>query len=195
MATQFSMIQIMNAALISQGFEEIVSTNDGSNECRLLSRNWPTIVEAELEAGLYSFARKQETLVSRIAGQFGFMDGYRVPNGALHVRRVWDLENPEELVDWVQDGTAVYVNSPDGITIEYAEAADPSLWTATFTLGVQYKLEAVLLRFKEEPNQAGRMEQMAELTLQKARTLSSKSRSAKEPFRASRFARARFGRG
>ena len=89
MATQFSMLQIMNAALIAQGRDEIVSENDGSNEWRLLSRNWPLIVEAELEDGAYNFTREQRELLTRSAGKYGYEDAYVVPLTALHVRRLW----------------------------------------------------------------------------------------------------------
>ena len=185
----------MNAALMSQGYEEIVTENDGSDECRLLSRNWPLIVESELEKGLYSFTKSQETLLSRSAGRFGYEDSYLVPLDALHVRRVWDQASQVRQIEWVQDGTHVYVNAASGVIVEIIKAADPSLWTATFSLGVQYALEAVLLRFKEEPTQAAEMARQSALTFQDARTTSSKSRSAKEPFRPSKYARARFGRG
>lgn len=197
MATNFSMLGIMNAALISQGFEEILSENDGTNEQRLLSRNWPALVEAELEDGLYHFTKKQVQITTRQEGLFGYADAYLVPQAALHVRRVWteDDSGVRDFPDWVQDGNAVHVNSPDGVWIEYLEVADPSMWGANFTRGVQMKLEAVLLRFKEEVGAAERMEAQAETYFQRARTNSSRSRSAQEPYKASRFARARFRRG
>lgn len=192
------MIELMNAALISQGFETIVSENDGSDEYRLLSQNWPLIVERELEKGLYSFTKRQEVLNQRIAGKYGFADGYRVPDAALHVRRLWseDADGVRDIgLDWVQDGQNVYVNFADGVVIEYVEAADPAMWTATFSAGVKARLEAVLCRFREEPRNGEAMDQQAEAMFQDARTNSSKSRSATEPFRRGRFATARFTRG
>ncbi len=197
MSTQFSMLELMNAALITQGFDEMLSEEDGSDEWRLLSRNWPTIVEAELEDGLYNFTKIQIELTSRSDGKFGFVDAYIVPLAALHVRRVWaqDDDGVRTDLDWVQDGSKVYVTKDDGIFIEYVETADTSLWSANFARGVQMKLEAVLLRCKEEHQTALSMEQQAEIYFQRARTKASKSRSATEPYRRSRFARARFNRG
>lgn len=197
MTTQFSMLGIMNAALISQGFEEILAENDGSDEHRLLSRNWPTIVEAELEDGAYFFTKKQTALVTRTDGIFGYDDAYLVPAAALHVRRLWteETEGERNFLSWVQDGTRVYVNAPSGVFIEYAEAADASIWSANFTRGVQLKMEACLLRFKEEHATAQATEQNAEVYFQRARTNSSKSRSAQNPYKESRFAKARFRRG
>ena len=192
------MIELMNAALISQGFETIVSENDGSDEYRLLSQNWPLIVEAELEDGFYHFTKKQEALNQRVPGKYGYSDGYRVPDAALHVRRLWseDSEGVRDIGhDWVQDGQNVYVSMPDGVSIEYIEVADESLWSANFSAGVKARLEAVLCRFNEETREGEAMDQRAEMMFQRARTNSSKSRSATEPFRKGRFAKARFTRG
>lgn len=187
----------MNAALISQGFDDMLSEGDGSDEWRLLSRNWPTLVEAELEDGFYSFTKKQADLLTRADGGFGYADAYLVPDAALHVRRLWteDATGTRDFPDWVQDGQRVHVNSTEGVTIEYIEVADPSMWSANFSRGVQKKMEAVLLHFKEEHGTAQMVEQEAENYFQRARTNSAKSRSATEPFKQSRFARARFNRG
>lgn len=189
------MLELMNAALISQGYDELLSENDGTVEGRLLSLNWPTIVEAELENGLYTFTKQQEVLLTRQEGRFGYRDAYLIPASALHVRRLWiDMPNRDrDLPDWVQDGLRVHVNHGAGVVIEYVEAADPSFWSANFSRGVQLKLEAVLARFKEESGE--RLDAQAEGYFQQARTNSSKSRSATKPFKESRFARARFGRG
>lgn len=195
-ASIFSMLEIMNAALMAEGFEAIVTTSDGSDECRLLSRNWPLIVEAEMEDSLYSFARKQVFSSAVSDGLFGYTSSYPVPAGALHVRNVW-IEGDDGVrtkVEWVQDGENIHVSEPDGIYIEYAEAADPSFWGANFSRGVQMKLQAVLLRVREERGAAAAMEEQASIYFQRARTLSSKSRSAKNPFLTSPYARARFNR-
>jgi hypothetical protein len=197
MATEFSMLQIMNAALISEGLDEIVSENDGSDEWRLLARNWPLIVEAELEDGAYHFTKTPVFLQSRQDGSFGYEDAYIVPLAALHVRRLWveDDNGTRSFPDWVQDGTKVHVNEADGVWIEYITAADEHLWSANFARGVQLKLQAVILNFREERSAAAAVEQQAEMAFQRARTSSSKSRSPTEPYKPSRFARARFTRG
>lgn len=187
------MLGIFNAALVAQGFQEIVSENDGSAEFRVLSRNWPTIVEAELEDGAYYFARREVELNNRVAGQFGFSDAFLVPVAAIHIRRVWDPASPHCDLDYVQDGTHVHVNHPEPITIQYLEVADTHLWSANFTRGVQMKLEAVLLRaLKEEAQEAIAMEEQAEVYFQRARTNSSKARSPTRPYRRGRIAEARF---
>lgn len=198
MRTPFSMLEIMNAALISEGEEEIVSENDGSPEWRIMSRNWPLIVEAQMERGNLRFTRQEANLVSRVDGKFGYADGYAVPSDCLHVRRVWieDAYGTRDLdVEWSQDGSFVYVNQTDGVWVEYLSAADTSFWSANFARGVQLMLQAAILRFREEDRTAQDRQADAEAHFQEARTLSSKERSAKEPFRTGRFARARFGRG
>ncbi|WP_111732196.1 hypothetical protein [Roseovarius amoyensis] len=197
MATEFSMTGIMNAALISQGLEEI-NESVSLPEHRVLSRNWPLIVEAELEDGAYHFTKVETTLNTRTDGKFGFDDAYLLPGDALHVRKArleassgsrWEPE-------WVQDDRYVYLDSTDGVIVEYVKVTEPTFWTANFARGVQMKLEAALLRaVKEETGEASNMEQMAEAQFQRARTNSSKARKAQEPFRRSRLADARFGRG
>lgn len=186
----------MNAALISQGFDDIVSENDGSDEFRLLSRNWNAIVEAELEDSNLHFTKTQEQIILRQAGKFGYEDSYAVPAAALHVRRIWieDTQgNRDMTLDWVQDSARIYVNAAEGIFIEYVSVADATFWSANFSRGVQMKLEAVLLRSREEFQAAAAMEQQAETYFQRSRTNSSKARSATDPYKPSRFARARFG--
>lgn len=196
MTTQFSMLGTINAALISQGMDEVAVGVD-TPEYRVLTQNWPTIVEAELEDGNYSFTKKEANLLTRSPGLFGFADAFAVPNSALHVRHLWlDVSGRRYDTKWVQDGTHVHLDNADGCIIEYLESADPSLWSANFTRGVQYRLEAVLLRsVKEEAREAAAMEQQAEIHFQRARTNSSKSRSAVPPLKPSRIAAARFGRG
>lgn len=197
MASQFSMLQIINAALSEQG-QYTVTENDGSDEWMVLSRNWPLIVEAELEDGAYNFTRRQVELLNRNDGKFGFDDAYAVPIDALHVRRLWveDTTGVRSFPDWTQDGTNVYLNDPDGCFVEIVEVPGQDLWSANFCRGVQMKLEAVILRaLKEEPGQAADMDARAEMHFDRARVKSSKSRSAEQPYREGRFALARFRRG
>lgn len=197
MATQFSMLQIINAALAAQG-QYTVTSDDGSDEWSVLSRNWPTIVEAELEDGAYSFTRREVVLLTRTEGAFGYDDGYAIPLTALHVRSVWTETDTGErtFIDWTQDGSNVYVNEDGGCMAEILEVANPDIWSANFVRGVQCKLEALILRaFKEESTDSDRMEARAEQYFERARTISSKSRTAKSPYREGRFALARFGRG
>lgn len=197
MATQFSMLQIINAALVSQG-QYSVSSNDGSDEWVLLSRNWPSIVEAELEDGVYMFAKRQEELLTRVDGKFGMPDGYAVPLDALHVRRLWTEEpnGDRNFPDWTQDGSHVYVDAPDGCFVEIVVVATEDLWSANFSRGVQKRLEAIILRaIKEESGDAARADQEAENHFERARTASSKSRSPAPPYREGLLSRARFRRG
>lgn len=192
------MLTIMNAALIAQGQYEIVTDGDGSDEWRLLSQNWPQIVEAELEDGKYHYARRQAFLASRVDGKFGYPDGYLVPGDALHVRRVWVLDErgERELIDWGQDGSAIYVTEADGIYAEIMVSADPSLWSANFRQGVQKRLEALIARsIREEYTEAEALDRMAEVHFQRARTNSSQSRSARPMYQRGPIASARFGRG
>lgn len=190
------MLQIMNAALQQQGFDEQLSENDGTAEFRLLAAKWPLIVEAELENGLYNFTRKQVFLQTRIAGQFGYEDAFLIPSDVLHVRRCWYMDGDQRIEpSWLQDGTHVHVDRPDGVFIEYVDAADPYLWSANFSAGVSLALEAVLLGFKEEWGAASQKEQEAGMKFQSARTNSSKGRSPRRAYRDSPIVKARFRRG
>lgn len=198
MSTQFSMLGVMNAALLAQGQLEIVSENDGSMEYRVMARNWPAVVEAELEDGAYFFTKEQSHIVSRVPGKFDFDDGYFVPATSLHVRNVW-LESDAGLrieVDWVQDSTHVYLDNPDGCWIEYVNCPEPDLWSANFVRGVQKRMEAIIARaIKEEFGEATQLDQEAEMYFQRARTNSSKSRSAKPFYRKGSIALSRNRRG
>lgn len=199
MATEFSMIGIMNAALLAQGQEEIVTENDGSLEWRTMFRNWPGIVEAELEDGHYFFTKEQSVLTTRTEGKFGFDDGYLVPSGALHVRRLWivGLEAGERIsMDWVQDGSYVYLNNATGCVIEWVSVPEAELWSANFSRGVQKRMEALISRsVKEEFGEAQNLDAEAETYFQRARTNSSKARSDRPAYKKGSIATARLNRG
>jgi hypothetical protein len=196
--TQQSMLTIFNAALLAQGQNE-VAENDGSNEYRMLARNWPIIIEAELEHGLYHFTRQQAELLTRSDGKFGFEDSYLVPEAAIFVRRLWtENDNGERdlAVDWVQDGTHVHANADAGVFIEYVAVPEVDIWSANFTAGVQAKLEAVICRaLKEEPADADRAEAMAEMFFDRARTRAAASRSPTPVYNTARLVQSRFRRG
>lgn len=192
------MLSIMNAALLAQGQLEIVSENDGSMEYRVMASNWPGIVEAELEDGAYRYTKQETELVSRQPGKFGFDDGYIVPDAALHVRQVWvqTSSGDRREMSWTQDATAVYLNNDDGCWIEYVICPEPDLWGANFVRGVQKRLEAVISRaIREEFNEAEALDSAAEMYFQRARTISSKSRSGKAFYKKGPIASARNRRG
>lgn len=196
MATEFSMLQVMNAALLAQGQEEVLAAGDGTVEWRLLFRNWPLIVESELEDGNYHFTKQQAHLLTRTDGKFGFDDGYLVPDASLYVRNLWieDAAGNRIRCDWIQDSQYVYLNHPDGVWIEHLIAADAALWTASFARGVQLMMEALIAKaIKEEPREAQDLEMQAEMQFQRARASSSRQRSATEPFRPGPISQARRG--
>lgn len=213
MATQFTKLQVINAALLAMGEVE-VAENDGSNEWRVLEAQWAPIVEAELEDSNYAFSKVQANLLTRIDGIFGYNDGFQLPPAALHVRHAWIQdssgstgtygnlsEDPRgtsrKMIEWVTDAGYIYVNKSDGVWVEYLEVPDPSVFSATFISGIKMKLQAAALRsLREEYTDADRMDARADAYLQRARTNSSKSQSARPVTRSrSRFAQARFSRG
>lgn len=193
MSASFSMLSIMNAALISQGFDEAVAENDGTPEFRALSRNWPTLVESELEVGNYHFTREQVHLTQIVTAKFGSAYAYLVPNGTAHVRHVWKLDDDGERqeIAWTQDGTSIHCDEGEGIYAEVVTIADPSVWSATFARGVQLRLEAVLLRLKEEAGEAERRDQEAFGQFEMARQHSSRARTAGPVYRRGPIAMAR----
>lgn len=196
MSTQNSMLSIMNAALLAQGQEEILTLGNGTVEWRLLFRNWPLIVEAELEDGNYNFTREQAFLQTSITGKFGFDYGYLTPATALHIRRLWvlDAESNRIEVDWIQDSSYVYIDGNEGCYVEYLVVPDESLWTASFSRGIQLKLEALIAgAIKEEAGEKRQLEEQAEMQLQRARTSSSRSRRPQKPFRGGALSKARSG--
>ncbi len=195
MRTQMSMLTIINAALSAQGLDEVTSLQDGSPEFRIMSRQWPFIVEAALETGRFPFARNEYFTQSRVPGKFGFDDGYAFPEVALHVRSVWTVVNDVKVDPiWVQDGSHVYVDEPGGVWMEYATVPDPSFWGANFSQGVQLRLQAVIARATQSGDASG-LDGQAEIAFERAMTAASKSRSDQIPTRMSSFAAARFGRG
>ena len=193
MSHEYSMLGIMNAALTAVGLDEIVSENDGTPEYRAMLRNWPGIVEGELELGRYEFTRVEFHLQSRIDGKFNKDDGYLIPGDALHVRRLWLKGNID--TDWSSDGTAVYLDGAVGCYVECLVTPDASIWSATFAKGVQCSLEAVLYRMTSDMSAAREADLRAVEKFDQARTVSSKSRSARPVVRASSFAEARFNGG
>lgn len=198
MATQFSKLKIINAALLSQGQEPLQALNDGSLEWRMLSENWPGIVESELELGGYHFTRKETVNQSRVAGKFGFDDGYLIPAEALHVRNVMyeDDFGLRRSLEWVQDDSYAYCDWSEGVILEYTVCSDEAMWSANFSRGVQLMLEAVILKAIEERRAALDMEQMAALSFQNARTHSSRQKSKTDYFKpGGAFVDARRGRG
>lgn len=197
MATQFSMLGIMNAALAQRGWDEVVSVNDGTPEFRLMQRQWPRIVEAELEDGNYEFSRQEITLVALTPGRYGFDNSFQLPADTLHVRHVWfEVSGTRTTCDhWSMDDDGLYLTLPAGAdcVIEYIHTSDAAAWSARFATGVQYKLEAALLRGLEgEAQEAAQMDQAGEIEFQKARTKSSKSKSPDPITRQGGLARARF---
>lgn len=189
-----TMLEIVNAALQSQGLDP-VAENDGTPEYAVLSRNWPLILEAELEDGAYHFTRSERELLTRQEGKFGYSDAYLLPAAALFVRKVWvTVDGERYAAEWTQDGRRVHLNSETGCTAEIVQVDDLDDLSGNFARAMQMKLEAVILRaLKEEASEARDMEERAEIHFQRARTNSSKRRSEKRPYTVGRLARARFG--
>lgn len=176
MATVFSKIEIMNAALREVGSDVFVSDNDGSLEFDTLNAAWPFIVEAELEEGGYRFSNAEVTLSSRIAGKFGFEDGYAIPADVLHIRGLFIESNGGRVVpEWVSDDGYVYVNEPASVIISYVLAADPSVFGANFAAGIKHSLQASLCRtFLLDEGRAQVFEKKAMNSFGKARMVSAR---------------------
>lgn len=191
-----SMLQTMNAALLSQGFDEILSVEDGSDEYRVLARNWPTIVGRELEDGRYQFTRAEIGLNTRTDGEFGFDDRYLLPADTLHVRNAYRLDRGcrEEII-WSQAGRYVHVCAPEGITVEAYSTPGIDLWSHNFAFGVQKRLESILCLVREDAAGAREADSAAEVAFQRARTHSSQAHSPTSAYRRSPMAAARFRRG
>lgn len=201
MAEQWTRLGLMNTALVNRGWDEIVSEEDGTPEYRNMARNWPLIVEAELEEGAYDVTRVEASPAALTSDSFGFEHKFAIPGDALHIRKVWLISGGQRYHcdNWLQNSTHVFLTLPSDsytCTIEYIVSADPSVWGANFATGVQLMLEAGLARGLEKDPVASRelMAQAAEY-FQRARTKSSKSRSAGPAVRQGGLANARFGRG
>lgn len=195
--SQLSMIQIINAALLAEG-QEVVYENDGSDEWRVLSSNWPLIVEAALEDGNFHFTMDEQMLQTRTSGLFGFDDAYLIPYGALHVRNVWEIRGEDRFeIPWVQSATHVHVNCPSGVMIQFAKATTSDIWSPTFTRAIQMFLEALILRsLKEEKSEARAREADAWDMLSTARTRSASKKTPGPPVKGEgKLARRRFRRG
>lgn len=201
MTTEFSMLGIMNAAMMAQGQESILSENDGSLEWEMLFRNWPIIVESELETGRYNFTRTQLETTTHSAGRFGKEDAYLIPSEVLCVRRVWIADSVGSLysIDWVSDGDYVYIDHPggdyvDGITMDVTTVADQHVWNANFVRGMTLSLEALIAKgVKEEFREAKDLEMQARYFFEEARKVSSQERAPRPPYKQGRLSRARRG--
>jgi len=182
MATTFSMLTIINAALLARGLDT-VNENDGSDEWRVCAQNWPQIVESELEEGNYHFTMNSEMSLTRTDGSYGYDDAYLVPAAALYVRNVWRMSDDRRIeTDWMQAGSYVHVNSDDGVLIEYVSSEEPAVWSANFVLGVQRMIEAIILRsLLGETGEAQTAVAEALSYFQRARSKSSASRSTDAP--------------
>lgn len=179
MATTFTMLTTINAALVAQG-QDPVSESDGSIEWRVLSENWPFIVESELEAGNYQFTREEVDVVTYSTGKFGFDYAYAIPGAALYVRNAWELDANGDRweMEWVQDSQYIHTDADEGVVIEYVEVTTPTLWPANFVTGIKMMLEAHILRaLKEEYAEAEKFEEKGMFYLQRARTKSASQRS------------------
>jgi hypothetical protein len=201
MSTTFSRLQIINAALLAQGQTELAAESDGSLEWRTLAAQWPFIVEGELEDGGYAHQFVEQHVPSCCdKGRFGFENRYWLPSQALHVRRVFtEAEEGQRtyLDEWYQDSNGLNVNATDGIWVEFVEAVDPEEFSPNFARGIQKKLEVHIARAMKEEHQLGdRLEQEAQMYLQRARTSSANKSGPKRLFREdSIFSKARFRRG
>lgn len=201
MSTTFSRLGLINAALLAQGQTELTVENDGSLEWRMLAAQWPLIVESELEDGGYAHLFiEQEIETGTQPGRFGYTDRYKIPTDLLHVRRVFTAATDGTNTyydEWYQDATGVNVNVTGGIWIEAVEAADAADFSPLFATGIQRKLEMHIARaLKEEHQLADRLEQEANMYLQRARTSAANKSGPKPLFRTdSVFTRARFRRG
>lgn len=192
------MLSIINAALLAHG-QESVAENDGSEEWRVCSSQWPTIVEAELEDGNYRFSKEEVTVTAYSSGKFGYDNAYQVPATALYVRNVWAIDSAGNRYDiaWCQDATHVHMTHNDGCVIEYVLVPDESVFTANFAAGVKSAMEAVILRsLKEEYAEAREFDDKALYFFQRARSKSSNARSKDAPYRdTGSIISARFRRG
>jgi hypothetical protein len=200
MATNFTRLTIINAALLSQGQTELQAEDDGSLEWRTLAANWANLVESELEDAAMAHSFVEEELPARAGdGSFGFSDRYLTPSAALHVRDVWteDASGERTRIDWYQGRDAIHVNSANGIWCEYVDCSETTDFPPLFVRGVQQSLEAIILRaLKEEYGNADKMDARAQSHFQRARTSSSNQKSKRRFYsNESRFVRARFRRG
>lgn len=179
----FSKIQLFNAALTATRCNTITS-NDGSKEWLLLESNYPTIVDAALERGKLYFGRERVDLTSRVPGKFGYDDGYVLPADVLMVRHVWIDDIITE--DWTADDDTVYVNAISGVECEYIKKPVEQTFSRQFDLALIFKLQAVILRWKEQYSEADAMDQRGDFELLRARTVSSGQRGKTRPLREGR---------
>lgn len=201
MATTFTKLGIMNAALRSQGEMPLATEDDGSLEWGLLDANWAPLLESILQDGAFNFAVTEEELPTRAGGgKFGYDDAYTTPTEALLVRSAFteDTSGYRTNLDFTVGPTQTHVNEATGIWVQYVEAVEPSAFSPLLALGLQQKLEAVILRgLKEEYVAAREMEAMAESNLQRARSNSSAAKSPVPMFKrgGGRIGRSRFLNG
>ena len=149
-----------------------------------MEANYDEIVRAAFEDGdgNYPFGRVRETLTSRSAGTSGYDDAYTIPNEAVHIIEVYfdECSAADLLEPWEVDGVnnSILLNSSNRtIEISYVKSGLESTWSASFTKGIQRRLEAVIKDFLEETEEASMKEQEGDFAFLKASVKSSKNRS------------------
>lgn len=194
---------IFNAALTRCGRNE-GSEGSGRGLWRALELNYSEIVRAAFEdgAGVYPFGRARVALTSRSEGDFGYDDAFAMPDDVIHVIEVFINERSASdlLKSWeLKTDTDSLLVDADGQTveIEYVKQGLEHTWSANFAIGVQRRLEAVIMNFLEEPEEASLKEQEADHQFRKASVKGSKNRSKRRVWDKDRgrLVRARFTRG
>lgn len=171
---------IINAALLKNGH----SANDSNGIYIALLANYDDIVRSAFEeaGGALEFGRGRVTLTSRAAGGFGYDDSYTLPSDVLHIIEVYfnEVSASDLMENWEVDATvpSVLLNaSGRTIEIEYIKEGQEHTWSATFALGVQLELEAVIKNVTEELDEAMAKKQEASSKFLAAGIKGSKNRS------------------
>jgi hypothetical protein len=178
---------IIQAALLRCGRSSMA---DEPFLAQAIDANYDEIVRAAFEDGdgNYPFGRARVALTSRFDGSMGYADAFQVPNDTLHIVEVYinDCSAADLLQDWEFDGTenAILLDARSGsIEVEIVRSGQEANWSASFSKGVQRRVEAVIKDALDETEEAMAKEQEGDLAFLKAGVKGSKNRSPKPMFR------------
>lgn len=177
---------LFNAALLRCG-QKNISAGDGSFIWQALDANYDEIVRECFERGDFPFGKTRVELTGRSAGRWGYDDAYVIPEDALHIVEVYIGERAASDIraQWEFDGGTreVLLNAGgEKVEIEYRKTGQEHTWSATFSLAVQRRLEAVVKDVIEEAGESIAKGQEADLMLLRASVKGSRGRLPERVF-------------
>lgn len=144
-------LAIANVALTNAGFDAVTALSGPEPAIVAILSNYDQIVRCELETGNWTFAVKEDSpsLLTATSDE-PLKYRWQLPTDVLKVLAV--LYNGYELdgEDFAKEGAVIRTAYNTDIKVRYAWRPDEEAWSASFCKLVSQRLEAVLLRSRED---------------------------------------------